>query len=63
MNIRWRDIRKLAVGVFVAGFAPPRFRHLTGWLDALTNFGQRFMNAALSSFRRSPRSCSPIECE
>lgn len=43
MNIRWRDIRKLAVGVFVAGFAPAALSHLTGWLDALTNFGQRFI--------------------
>jgi len=42
MNIRWRDIRKLAVGVFIVGFTPAVLAHLTGWLDALTNFAQRF---------------------
>ena len=43
MNIRWRDIRKLAVGVFIVGFTPAVLAHLTGWLDALTDFGQRFV--------------------
>jgi hypothetical protein len=43
MNIRWRDISKLAVGVFIVGFAPVALSHLTGWLDALTNFGERFV--------------------
>lgn len=41
MNIRWRDISKLAVGVFVAGFTPAALSHLVGWLDAITNFGER----------------------
>jgi len=45
MNIRWRDIRKLAVGVFIAGFTPVALAHLTGWLDAFTNFGQRFVGS------------------
>lgn len=43
MNVRWRDISKLAVGVFVAGFVPVVLAHLTGWLDALTNYGQRMI--------------------
>jgi hypothetical protein len=41
MNVRWRDIRKLAVGVFIAGFTPAALSHLTGWLDVLTDFGER----------------------
>jgi len=45
MNIRWRDIRKLAVGVFVAGFAPVALAHLTGWLDTLSAFSQRMIGA------------------
>jgi hypothetical protein len=45
MNIRWRDISKLAVGVFIAGFTPAALSHLTGWLDALTDFGQRFVGS------------------
>lgn len=43
INIRWRDIRKLAVGVFVAGFAPAALSHLPGWLDVVTDFGQRMV--------------------
>jgi hypothetical protein len=43
MNVRWRDISKLAVGVFVAGFTPTALSHLTGWLDAMTDFSQRFV--------------------
>ena len=43
INIRWRDISKLAVGVFIIGFAPAALAHLTGWLDALTDFGQRMV--------------------
>jgi hypothetical protein len=43
MNIRWGDVRKLAVGVFIVGFTPAALAHLTGWLDALTNFAQRFV--------------------
>ena len=42
MNVRWRDIRKLAVGVFIAGFAPAALSHLTAWLDVLTDFGERW---------------------
>jgi hypothetical protein len=41
MNIRWRDISKLAAGVFVVGFTPAALSHLTGWLDAASAFGQR----------------------
>ena len=41
INIRWRDIRKLAAGVFVAGFAPAALTHLADWLDALTDIGER----------------------
>jgi hypothetical protein len=41
MNIRWRDIGKLAAGVFVAGFTPAMLSHLVGWLDAITDFGER----------------------
>ncbi|MGA7711854.1 MAG: hypothetical protein WCA81_08130 [Rhizomicrobium sp.] len=43
MNIRWRDISKLAVGVFIAGFTPAVLSHLVGWLDALTDFGVRMV--------------------
>jgi hypothetical protein len=41
MNIRWRDISKLALGVFVAGFTPAVLSHLVGWLDAITGLGER----------------------
>jgi hypothetical protein len=41
MRIRWRDIRKLAVGVFITGFAPAALAHMTSWLDAVTDFAQR----------------------
>jgi hypothetical protein len=41
MNIRWRDISKLAAGVFVVGFTPAVLSHLTGWLDAASAFGQK----------------------
>ena len=41
MNIRWRDISKLAVGVFIAGFTPAALSHLVGWLDAITDLGER----------------------
>ena len=41
LNIRWRDISKLAVGVFVAGFTPAALSHLTGWLDAASALGQK----------------------
>ena len=44
MNVRWRDITKLAVGVFVAGFTPAVLSHLVGWLDALTDFGERMVS-------------------
>ena len=45
MNVRWRDIRKLAVGVFIAGFAPVALAHLTEWLDTLSAFSQRMIGA------------------
>jgi hypothetical protein len=45
INIRWRDISKLAVGVFIIGFTPAALAHLTGWLDALTGFAQRFVGS------------------
>jgi len=41
LNIRWRDIQKLALGVFVAGFTPSLLTQLTPWLDALTRYGER----------------------
>ncbi len=43
INIRWRNIRKLALGVFIAGFAPAALSHLTGWLDVVTDFGERMI--------------------
>ncbi len=43
MNVRWRDISKLAAGVFAAGFAPAALSHLTGWLDALTDLGEHLV--------------------
>ena len=45
INIRWRDISKLAVGVFIIGFAPVALAHLTGWLDALSGFAQRLIGS------------------
>ncbi len=45
LNIRWRDIRRLALGIFVTGFAPVTLAHLTGWLDALAAFNERFIGA------------------
>lgn len=41
MNIRWRDMRKLAIGVLLAGFGPVFFAHLYGWLDALANLSNQ----------------------
>lgn len=41
LRIRWRDISKLALGVFVVSFTPVALSHVTGWLDAATAFGAR----------------------
>lgn len=45
MNVRWRDIEKLALGVFAAGFAPVTLAHLPQWLDVLAAFGDRTVGA------------------
>jgi hypothetical protein len=45
MNIRWRDIRWLALGVFAAGFAPVSLAHLPDWLDAFAALGDRLAGA------------------
>jgi hypothetical protein len=42
LNIRWRDVRKMAVGVFVAGFAPALLSRATDALDMLSAYSQRF---------------------
>jgi hypothetical protein len=41
LNIRWRNIRWLALGVFAAGFAPVTFAHLPNWLDAFAALSDR----------------------
>lgn len=41
--IRWRDITKMAVGVFVAAFTPALLAQLTNWLDAFAAFNQRMV--------------------
>ncbi|MGD0145007.1 MAG: hypothetical protein ABSC92_17785 [Rhizomicrobium sp.] len=45
MNIRWRDISKLALGVFAVGFAPVTLAHLPDWLDAFTALADRISGA------------------
>jgi hypothetical protein len=45
LNIRWRNIRWLALGVFAAGFAPVTFAHLPNWLDALAALSDRLAGA------------------
>jgi len=42
LNIRWRNIRWLALGVFAAGFAPVTVAHLPNWLDAFAALSDRF---------------------
>lgn len=45
LNIRWRNIRWLALGVFAAGFAPVTFAHLPNWLDAFAALSDRLAGA------------------
>jgi hypothetical protein len=45
LNIRWRNIRWLALGVFAAGFAPVTFAHLPQWLDVFDAFSDRLAGA------------------
>jgi hypothetical protein len=45
INIRWRDIRRMAIGVFVAGFTPALLSKLTDWLDVFAVFNQRMMGS------------------
>jgi hypothetical protein len=45
LNIRWRNIRWLALGVFAAGFAPVTFAHLPQWLDVFAAFSDRLAGA------------------
>jgi hypothetical protein len=45
MRIRWRDIRGLAVVVFVVEFAPAFLSHLTGWLDVLSAYGEKLIGS------------------
>lgn len=45
LNIRWRNIRWLALGVFAAGFAPVTFSHLPQWLDVFAAFSDRLAGA------------------
>lgn len=41
IGLRWRNISRMAVGVFVAGFMPSLLARLTGWLDVLSALGKR----------------------
>ena len=43
INIRWRDIRVMAVGVFIVGFTPSVLSRMTDWLDAFVAFNQRLI--------------------
>jgi hypothetical protein len=45
LNIRWRNIRWLALGVFAAGFAPVTLAHLPQWLDVFAAFADRLAGA------------------
>jgi len=45
INVRWRDIRAMALGVFVVGFTPALLSRLPDWLDTLVAFNQRVMGA------------------
>jgi hypothetical protein len=45
MRIRWRDIRGLAVVVFIVEFAPVFLSHLTGWLDVLAAHGEKLIGS------------------
>jgi hypothetical protein len=42
MNIKWRNIQLLALGVFAVGFAPVTVAHLPDWLDAISALAERF---------------------
>jgi len=41
--IRWRDIRMMAAGIFVAGFTPALLSRLADWGDAFAAFNQHMM--------------------
>jgi Tfp pilus assembly protein PilE len=45
INIRWRDIRMMAVGVFIVGFTPSVLSRMTDWLDAFVAFNQRLIGS------------------
>ena len=45
INIRWRDIRMMAVGVFIAGFTPALLSRMTDWLDVFVAFNQRLIGS------------------
>jgi hypothetical protein len=45
LNIRWRNIRWLALGVFAAGFAPVTLSHLPQWLDVFAAFADHLAGA------------------
>jgi len=41
INLRWRNIRRLAVGIWIAGFAPALLSKVTDWGDALSALNPR----------------------
>lgn len=41
MNVKWRNIRKLAVGVLMVGFGPAFGAHLYGWMDSLAGLSDQ----------------------
>jgi hypothetical protein len=45
INLRWRDIRRMAVGIWIAGFTPALLSKVTDWGDAFATFNQRVMGS------------------
>lgn len=41
MQIKWGELRRITVGIFFVSFSPYFFAHVFGWLDALSNTGDR----------------------
>ena len=42
MNVKWGEMRRMVVGIFLVSFGPYFLAHLFGWLDALSQAGDQF---------------------
>lgn len=45
INLRWRDIRRMAIGIWIAGFTPALLSKVTDWGDAFSAFSQRLIGS------------------